>query len=195
MDPWMAITLLLLVGVQLVLLVGLVLNVNKILGRATEIRRQLQKSEELGAGPQLTEAVTQLQSIAVSLDRIALRCDALDAKVGELQRGAPSASSAPPEMLAAVQAGLAELRAPLAEIRDLLGRTKTERLADDIRRTLHAMGYDRVTIKTDLESLDTHDGRVQVEVARAGVVAKGYVVVRDGGVVDQKLSNPYEAFP
>ena len=195
MDLWMVILLAALVGVQIVLLVGLVLNVNKILDRASGIRRHLQQAEDSGVGAQLTEAVAQLESIAHSLDRVAMRCDALDERVGEMASGGAGSKELGPEAVAALREGIGELHEPLREIRDLLGRTKTERLADEIKRTLHNMGYDRVTIKTDLAAVDETEAKIQVEVARDGVTAKGYVLVRDGGVVDQKISKPYEMFP
>ncbi len=195
MDLWISILLVVLVAAQLVLLVGLVLNVNKILDRATGIRRGLQQAEDSGVGAQLTEAVAQLESVAVSLDRVALRCDAIDEKMTEVSRGGRIGGALAPEALEALQDSIGQLKEPLAEIRDLLGRTKTERLSDEIKRTLHNMVYDRVTIKTDLATVDEGDGKVQVEVARDGVTAKGYVAVRDGGIVDTKLSKPYEMFP
>ena len=195
MDVWIPIVLTVLVGLNLVLLVGLVLNVNKILDRATAIRRQMRATEDSGAGAQLTEAVTQLQSIAHSLDRITLRCDAVDEKLQEIAASGLGGGGLGPEAVEALREGFGELREPLSEIRDLLGRTETEQLSDEIKRTLHNMGYDVVTIKTDLGTLGEGEGKVQVEVTKDGVVAKGYVVVRDGGVVDQKISKPYEMFP
>ncbi len=191
----MVILLAVLVGVQIVLLVGLVLNVNKILDRATGIRRHLQQAEDSGVGAQLTEAVAQLESVAHSLDRIAMRCDSVDDQLGEMAKGGASGGGLGAEALEAMQGVISELQGPLHEIRDLLGRTKTERLSDEIKRTLHNMGYDRVTIKTDLATVDESEAKIQVEVAREGVTAKGYVLVRDGGVVDQKISKPYEMFP
>jgi hypothetical protein len=195
MDLWMVILLAVLIGVQVVLLVGLVLNVNKILDRASGIRRHLQQAEDSGVGAQLTEAVAQLESVAHSLDRIAMRCDAIDEQLGEVAKAGAGGGGLGPEAVAALKDGIGELHEPLREIRDLLGRTKTERLADEIKRTLHNMGYDRVTIKTDLATVDETEAKIQVEVAREGVTAKGYVLVRDGGVVDQKISKPYEMFP
>ena len=85
--------------------------------------------------------------------------------------GAPAA----PEAIEAMVGAVGQLHEPLGEIRDLLGRTKTERLADEIKRTLHNMGYDRVTIKTDLATFDDEgeDSTVQVEAAPGGVTTKG----------------------
>ena len=195
MDLWFPVVMTIIVALQLVLLVGLVLNVNKILDRATAIRRQLRATEDSGAGAQLTEAVTQLESIAHSLDRITLRCDAVQERLDEIAKGGIGGAGVTPEVLASIREGMGELQQPLSEIRDLLGRTETEQLSDEIKRTLHNMGYDVVTIKTDLGTLGEGEDKVQVEVSKDGVVAKGYVVVRDGGVVDQKISKPYEMFP
>ena len=36
---------------------------------------------------------------------------------------------------------------------------------------------------------------MQVEVQREGVKSKGYVVLKDGSVVEQKISPTYEMFP
>ena len=194
---WLTVALVLVVlllAVQAAVLVGLVLNVNKLLERATGIRRQLKAAEDTGIGAQLTETRAQLESLAVSLDRIAVRCDGIDSRLAEAAQGKGPASLGP-EAVAALREGVGSLHEPLREIRDLLGRTKTERLADEIKRTLHNMGYDRVTIRTDLAVVDDDDGKVQVEVAKDGVTSKGYVVIRDQGVVDQKISKPYEMFP
>lgn len=195
MELWMVILLSALIGVQIVLLIGLVLNVNKILDRASGIRRHLQQAEDSGIGAQLTDAIAQLESVAHSLDRVALRADSIDQRLGEATQSEAVGGGLGPEALAALRESIGELQEPLREIRDLLGRTKTERLSDEIKRTLHNMGYDRVTIKTDLAAVDETEAKIQVEVAREGVTAKGYVLVRDGGVVDQKISKPYEMFP
>lgn len=194
MPTALAVALLIVVIVQTILLVGLVLNVNKILDRASGIRRQLKETEDSGVAAQVTEAVAQLGSLAVSLDRVAVQCDAIESTVREAGSGDRGAGVSP-EMVEAMRTSIGALREPLGEIRDLLGRTKTERLADDIKRTLHNMGYDLVTIKTDLATLNEEDDKVQVEVAKGGVTSKGYVVIRDHGVVDQKISKPYEMFP
>ncbi len=194
MSTWVVVALLLVVVVQTILLIGLVLNVNKILDRASGIRRQLKDTEDSGLGAQFTEAISQLESLAVSLDRVAERCETIETTVREAGSGERGAGMAP-EAVEAMSASVASLKAPLDEIRGLLGRTKTERVADEIKRTLHNMGFDVVTIKTDLAAMDEEDGKVQVEVAKDGVTSKGYVVIRDGGVVDQKISKPYEMFP
>jgi hypothetical protein len=181
-----------------VLLAGaLLLNVNKMLARIGGIRRHLQEGREAGTGAQLMEAVAQLQSVAVSLDRVAERCDAIDRKLEEIRvRPAGASDPALSATVEALREGLAELRQPVAEIRDLIVRTEAERLADEIKRTLFARGYESVVIRTDLSTL-TGEGedRVQVVVARAGEQAKGYVVIRDGAVVDTKVSGSYEMFP
>ena len=100
--------------------------------------------------------------MAVSLDRVAMRCDAIDQKMADMSRGGRIGADMPPEALDALREAVGQLNEPLGEIRDLLGRTKTERLADEIKRTLHNMGYDRVTIKTDLATIDEAEGKVQV---------------------------------
>jgi hypothetical protein len=184
-----------LVGV--LVLAGLLLNVNKMLGRLGAIRRQLQEHQDAGPGAQLVEAVAQLQSMAVSLDRVAERAESIDGKLDEIRRRSPGSSD--PALSAAALAlreGLESLKAPLDEIRDRVVRTDAERLADEIRRTLYARGYESVVIRTDLSAVSrAGEDRVQVEVARAGEKAKGYVVVRDGAVVDSKVSGTYEMFP
>ncbi len=195
MTTALAVFLAIALMVQILLLVGLVLNLNKLLQRATSIRKQIRAAEDSGMGAQLTEAIAQLESIAVSLDRVAERCDGIDERVTEMASGGGARGGLAPEALEEMVSAIGKLHEPLDEIRDLLGRTKTERLSDEIKRTLHNMGYDRVTIKTDLATMDEEDGKVAVEVARDGVTSKGYVVVRDAGVVDQKISKPYEMFP
>ena len=192
--PQIVIAALLLVGVILVL--GLVLNVNKMLHRLTTIRRQLDEAKQNGVGAQMGEAIVQLQSMAVSLDRVALRCDVIESKIGEVAaKGLGGGESGLAQAVAALREGLDQLRAPVGEIRDLMGKTEIERIADEVKRTLYSMGYDQVVIRTDLASIAEGDGKVQVEVARSGVKSKGYLVLRGASVVETKISPTYEMFP
>jgi hypothetical protein len=179
-----------------VLLLGLVLNVNKMLSRLTSIRRRLDETRDSGVPTQLQEAIAQLQSMAVSLDRVAAHLDTIEAKVSEASsRQGVGGDSGVAEAVGAVRAAIEELRRPVGEIRDLIGKTGTERLADEVKRTLFNMGYDQVVIRTDLATLAGGDGKVQVEVARSGVKSKGFLQLTGGSVVETKISPTYEMFP
>lgn len=194
--PWFVVFALLVAGICV--LVGLLLNVHKMLVRMSQIRAEIEQARSAGAGQHLAEAVAQLQSAAVSLDRIAMRCDAVDAKLAELVQRAPAATT-PEDLGDAIRAmrdGLATLGAPVAEIRDLLSRTESERLTDEVRRMVFSRGYDKVTILTDLTTVaSAGEARVLVEVVKDGVKAKGYVLLRDGTAVEAKISATYEMFP
>ncbi len=179
-----------------VLLFGLVVNVNKMLSRINAIRRSLEDAKDTGVGAQVQEAVVQLQSMVVSLDRVAMRLDTIDAKLGEATaKGLGVGDSGLAEAVVALREGLDQLRAPVGEIRDLMGKTEVERVADEIRRTLQFMGYDQILILTDLSSLAGGDGKAHVEVSRGGVKSKGYLVLRAGSVIDTKMNPTYEMFP
>lgn len=194
---WPQIVTMALAFAALLVLVGTLLNVHKLLSRTTAIRKELSEARENSAQSQLVEAVAQLQSIAASLDRIALRCDAIEASIDEAARRAPGSEGGEiGAAVATVGRGLTELQTPLREIRDLLGRTETERLADEVRRSLFTRGYDKVVILTDLTTAArSGETRAQVEVVKEGVKSKGFVLLRDGSAVEVKISPTYEMFP
>jgi hypothetical protein len=193
---WIQIVAAALLLVAVVLLAGLVVNVNKMLSRLSAIRRQLEEAAEHGVQSQVQEAVVQLQSIAVSTDRVAMRCDAIEQRLDAVGKGAPgTVDQGLTAAVGALRDGIEELRAPVREIRDQLVRTDLEKLSDEVKRTLYSMGYDQVVIRTDLASLAGGDGKAHVEVSRGGVKSKGYLVVRAGTVVETKISPTYEMFP
>ncbi|MCE9634117.1 MAG: hypothetical protein K8T90_00295 [Planctomycetes bacterium] len=183
----------------LVVLVAVLLNVHKLLSRVAAIRRDVEQVREGNAREQLAEAVAQLQSVAVSMDRVAMRCDMIHARLGEIVARAPAAAAGGADVgpaVDAIRAGLAELKGPVSQIRDLLGRTDVERLADEVRRSLYAQGFDGVTILTDLGVVPrVGDAKVQVEVVREGMKSKGTVLVRDGSAVETKISPIHGMFP
>jgi hypothetical protein len=193
---WGDIVVMAMLVVIALLLVGFVLNLNKLLVRVSSIRRVIRESAESGVGAQLVEAVAQLQSVAVSLDRIALRCDEMERKLDEIvQRGPGGQSSVLEEVSSGMRDGLKDLQEPLAQIRDAVQRSRRERLGDEIRRVLFNQGYDRVETLTDIANLPDAESKVHVEVRREGVKAKGFVVVKDGTVVELKISPPFDMFP
>ncbi len=181
--------------VAVVLLAGLVVNVNKMLSRITSIRRQIDDSREHGTHAQLQEAIVQLQSMAVSLDRVAMRCDAIETRLSETAARDPAGDGGLADAVRALREGLDQLRAPVGEIRDRIARTESERLTDEIKRSVFSMGYDDVRILTDVATLSGGDGKVQVEVSRDGVKSKGFLILRSGTVVETKISPTYEMFP
>lgn len=192
--PLLLIAGLLLVAV--ILLGGLVLNVNHMLKRLTTIRRSLDEARESGVGAQMNEAIVQLQSMTVSLDSIALRCDAIDARLVEASaKGLAAGDTGLAEAVTALREGLDQLRAPVVEIRDHIGKSEVERLSDEVKRTLYSMGYDQVVIRTDLATLAGGEGKVHVEVSRSGVKSKGVLVLHGGSVVETKISPTYDMFP
>lgn len=179
-----------------VLLGGLVVNVNKSLKRLTAILRHLEDSRDTGVGAQMNEAIAQLQSMAVSLDRVAMRCDAIETRIGEAaSKGGTVGDAGLAQAVTSLREGIDQLRAPVGEIRDRMAKTEVERLGDEVKRTLYSMGYDTVVIRTELSSLAGGDGKVHVEVARGGVKSKGYLVLRGGSTVETKISPTYEMFP
>lgn len=197
MPDWLAWVVAALLLAGLAVQVSLLLNVHRMLSRVAAIRRELESARASGISAQMAEAVTQLQSAAVSLDRIALRCDALDRRIEEMASRAPGGAQADAAAIAAaVREALAGIEAPVAEIRDRLARGETDRLGDEVRRSLYLRGFDGVTVLTDLAQVPrTGESRVQVEVVREGVKSKGYVLVRDGAAVETKISPTYEMFP
>lgn len=179
-----------------VLLWGLVVNVNKSLKRLTGILRHLEESRDAGVGAQMNEAIAQLQSMAVSLDRVAMRCDAIETRIADSGgKGGTVGDAGLAQAVTALREGIDQLRAPVGEIRDRMAKTEVERLGDEVKRTLYSMGYDTVVIRTELASLAGGDGKVHVEVARGGVKSKGYLVLRGGSTVETKISPTYEMFP
>jgi hypothetical protein len=192
--PQIAVGFLLLVCV--ILLAGLVVNVNKMLKRLSAILRQMEESRDAGVGAQMNEAIVQLQSMAVSLDRVAMRCDAIETRVAEAaSKGGTVGDAGLAQAVTSLREGIDQLRAPVGEIRDRMAKTEVERLGDEVKRTLYSMGYDTVVIRTELGSLAGGDGKVHVEVARGGVKSKGYLVLRGGSAVETKISPTYEMFP
>ena len=179
-----------------ILLGGLVVNVNKSMKRITAILRHLEESRDTGVGAQMNEAIAQLQSMAVSLDRVAMRCDAIETRVTEASaKGGTVGDAGLAQAVTSLREGIDQLRAPVGEIRDRMAKTEVERLGDEVKRTLYSMGYDTVVIRTELSSLAGGDGKVHVEVARGGVKSKGYLVLRGGSTVETKISPTYEMFP
>jgi hypothetical protein len=179
-----------------ILLGGLVLNVNQMLKRLTAIRRTLDEARDSGVHAQMNEAIVQLQSMTVSLDRVAMRCDAIDARLVEASaKGLGGGDTGLAQAVTALREGLDQLRGPVVEIRDHIGKTEVERLSDEVKRTLYSMGYDQVVIRTDLGSLTGGEGKVQVEVSRSGVKSKGVLVLHGGSVVETKISPTYDMFP
>jgi hypothetical protein len=196
-DAWVFYVIAALVLVGVVVLLAVLLNVHKMLARITTIRREVEGMKDSGASSHLVEAVTQLQSVAVSMDRIAARCDSIEKRIDELAQRAPASASADMSgVTAALRDALSGLQGPVAQIRDSLARSEVERIGDEVRRCLYARGFDGVTVLTDLASVPrTGEARVQVEVVREGVKSKGWVLVRDGAAVESKISPTYEMFP
>ena len=196
-DAWVFYVIAALALVGVVVLVGVLLNVHKMLARIASIRRELESARDGGVAGHLVEAVAQLQSVAVSMDRVAARCETIERKLDEIVARAPSAANTDVSGIAsAVREALSGLHEPVAAIRDHLARNDIERVGDDVRRTLYTRGYDGVTILTDLASVPrTGEARIQVEVVREGVKSKGWVLVRDGAAVESKISPTYEMFP
>jgi hypothetical protein len=182
--------------VCVILLAGLVVNVNKMLKRLSAILRQIEDNRDSGVGAQMNEAIVQLQSMAVSLDRVAMRCDAIETRIADAaSKGGTVGDAGLAQAVTSLREGIDQLRAPVGEIRDRMAKTEVERLGDEVKRTLYSMGYDTVVIRTELASLAGGDGKVHVEVARGGVKSKGYLVLRGGSAVETKISPTYEMFP
>lgn len=196
MDTWQFYALLVVAVVGVLLLLAVVLRIDKLLRRIAIIRNHLKEERDAGAAVQLTEAVASLQSIAVSLDRVALRCDELDEKVAAIvDRGPGGEGGALAEALGGLRAGIDRLGEPLDDIRTALTQSETERLREAVNRTLFNLGYEKVSILTDLATLEGTDGKVHVEVRREGVKYKGFVILENGTVTEHKMNSAYEMFP
>lgn len=193
---WTDYVLLVLVVLCLLGLVMLVLNLIRMRTRLGIVIRQLRDAADSGPGAKMEEVVAQLQSASDSLDRIAARAEDLDRKLAQIvERGPGGEGGVLTQTLERLTDEFATLRAPLQNIQELLGRSDVERFADEVKRTIFNMGFDRVEITTDLATLTDGSGKVHVEVEREGVKSKGYLVLRSGSVVEKKISATYEMFP
>lgn len=71
-------------------------------------------------------------------------------------------------------------------------------LAERITSRLLSLGFERIELLTSLEDLEgmaEGEGEVLVEARRGAAQHKGRVILCDGGIVDVRMRDTYEAFP
>lgn len=76
--------------------------------------------------------------------------------------------------------------------------TRGAHLAERITSRLLSLGFERIELLTpfdDLEGLAQGEAEVLVEARRGAAQHKGRVILRDGGIVDVRMRDTYEAFP
>ncbi|GEM_PF-2142600 len=110
-----------------------------------------------------------------------------------------------------IEAQVGDLQVVLMEIRDLLARpqevpievpgltsgvSRETSLPQLILGRLTQLGYERISIVSDLEGADLSSAvRVVVEASRAGMPVKGSVVVRGMEILEIDLKSSYTTFP
>jgi hypothetical protein len=110
-----------------------------------------------------------------------------------------------------IETQVADLQVVLMEIRDLLARPQEAQIgvsglpvAGDLENSISQLilgrltnlGYERISIVSDLEGVDASSAvRVVVEASRAGMPVKGSIVVRGGEVLEMDLKSSYTTFP
>ena len=110
-----------------------------------------------------------------------------------------------------IETQVGDLQVVLMEIRDLLARPQEApievpvsssagnleiSLSQLILGRLTNLGYERITIVSDLEGVDTSSAiRVVVEASRAGMPVKGSLVLRGAEILEVDLKSSYTTFP
>ncbi|HHI79883.1 MAG TPA: hypothetical protein ENK02_07860 [Planctomycetes bacterium] len=110
-----------------------------------------------------------------------------------------------------IETQVADLQVVLMEIRDLLARPQEAPLEVPVMGAstaletslpqlvlgrLTQLGYERISIVSDLEGVDPHSAvRVVVEASRGGMPVKGSLVVRGGEILEMDLKSSYTTFP
>ena len=110
----------------------------------------------------------------------------------------PAPEPPPPVDLSGVERQLEDLRLAVARLARPDGEAPAPEtdVAAVIEARLHAEGYERVRVLLSAqEELEHGDLRVPVEGTRRGLTCKGYVVLHDGRVIDEKLTSSHEVFP
>lgn len=81
---------------------------------------------------------------------------------------------------------------------ELAGELETERgrrLGETIRERFERQGFQSIRVLSDPSELEGAEARVPIEGVKGGITYKGYVLVEDGRVVDEKMTSSYEVFP
>ncbi len=110
-----------------------------------------------------------------------------------------------------IETQVGDLQVVLMEIRDLLARPQEvplevpgssspvpleTSLSQLILGRLTQLGYERISIVSDLEGVDSSSAvRVVVEASRAGMPVKGSIVVRGSEILEIDLKSSYTTFP
>lgn len=83
----------------------------------------------------------------------------------------------------------------VGEIGTALESERGRRLGDTIRDRFERQGFRSIRFLTEPTELEEPESRVALEGVKGGITYKGYVVVEDGRVVDEKMTSSYEVFP
>ncbi|MFG0317946.1 MAG: hypothetical protein ACF8XB_11780 [Planctomycetota bacterium JB042] len=83
----------------------------------------------------------------------------------------------------------------VGELASELEVERGRRLGETIRERFERRGFQSIRLLADPSELEASDLRVAIEGVKGGITHKGYVVVEDGRVVDEKMTSSYEAFP
>lgn len=77
-------------------------------------------------------------------------------------------------------------------------KEEDRRLADMIENHLISQGYGQITLLAEMPELSEDpdiEYKVPLETHRDGVAFKGYIILRDGRIVAERIKPAYEAFP
>lgn len=185
-DPETASNALLLVGIALLVVVG---AVAALLHR---LHRRVQRlSEDLAP-------LQRLESVDSALSKLVAGGDALELRRVE-------------HVLIDIRDGQRRLEERLVAMVETLGKrdllqsqapapegTRGAHLAERITSRLLSLGFERIEVLTsfdDLEGMAQGEAEVLVEARRGAAQHKGRVILRDGGIVDVRIRDTYEAFP
>lgn len=93
----------------------------------------------------------------------------------------------------------ARLEERMAQLADRVsvagGEVRSIGLEDVIEQRLLVKGHQEVNVIGDLVGKESGEHRITIETRKGSVPYKGYVVVRNGRIVDEHLQPIYEAFP
>lgn len=83
----------------------------------------------------------------------------------------------------------------VGELATELEHERARRLGETIRERFERQGFQSIRVLADPSLLEGGDARVPLEGMKGGITYKGYVVVEDGRIVDEKMTSSYEVFP
>jgi len=159
------------------LALGLVVLAVGLFRRLERVRGALSGLDELAAVRQ------RLDALQAQVERTEFSA-ALQAKLTEFSEENSRLTSA-----------VRDLERRLPQVAPGRGRQPPTDLGELVRRHLVGLGFEGITILTDLRELAGPSGRVSFEARRRGVMHKGHALLKDGEVVDETLHAAYATFP